>query len=102
MPVLQHSSSLDITYVREEYSSVYEVSGIVSSIYGFPVLVILVHNFMVLVGISYVFIGLFYPDESLNVGIISNYYKYSLRMLLLSGWPYLFSSRFLLLWSVTM
>jgi len=35
---------------------------------------------MVLVGLSYVFIGLFYSDENLNVGLISNYYKYSLRM----------------------
>ena len=50
--MLQHSSSLDITYVREVYNSAYEFLGRVSSIYGFPILVLLAHNFMVLVSLS--------------------------------------------------
>jgi len=80
VPVLQHSFSLDITYIRDVYNCVYEFLGSVNSIYGVPILVLLAHKFMVLVGLSYVFIGLYYSYESLNVGLISNYYKYSLRM----------------------
>lgn len=82
VPVLQHSYSLDIAYVREVYNSVYEFLGSVSSIYGFPTLMLLAHNFMVLFGISYVFIGLFYAGDWLNipVGLHTNYYKFSLRM----------------------
>lgn len=52
-------------------NSAYEFLGNVSSIYGFPILVLLAHTFMVLVGLSYMFVVLFYSNE----GLISNYYK---------------------------
>jgi 7tm Chemosensory receptor. len=85
VPVLQNSFPLDITYVRELYNSVYEFLGSVSSIYGFPILVQLAHNFMILVGLSYVFIGIFYDDEILNVNLHSNHHKFALRMCV-TGW----------------
>jgi hypothetical protein len=81
-PVSRHSYSLDITYVRQAYNSVYEFLGSVSSIYGFPTLTLLTHNFMVLFGLCYVFIDLFDTGDSLNtlVSLLSNYHKFYMRI----------------------
>jgi hypothetical protein len=55
-PFNQHSVSSNILCLRNTYSRIYDLLGIASTIYGFPVLVELVQNFLWLVDFSFVFI----------------------------------------------
>jgi hypothetical protein len=77
-PASQDSASFKILELRNAYNMIYEFFGIVSSIYGFPILLQLAHNFLVLVGVSYVFITFFYSDKSVSGPI--NYDSVRLRV----------------------
>jgi hypothetical protein len=52
-PMNQHSVSSKILSLRNTYSSIYDLLGDISSIYGFPVLVELTQNIVMLVAASY-------------------------------------------------
>jgi hypothetical protein len=55
-PMNQHSVSSKILSLRNTYSSIYDLLGVVNSIYGFPILVELTQNFVTLVAASYSFV----------------------------------------------
>jgi hypothetical protein len=52
----QHSVSSNILSIRNTYNSIFDLLGILGSIYGFPVLVQLTHGFLMLVCDSYTFV----------------------------------------------
>jgi hypothetical protein len=60
----QDSVSSNILCLRNAYNKIYNLLGIVNSIYGFPLLVQVAQNFLELVGISYLFIQFFYSLEA--------------------------------------
>jgi hypothetical protein len=60
----QNSVSSNILCLRNTYNSIYDLLGIVSSLYGFPILVQLAQNFLVLVGVSYLLINFLYSLEA--------------------------------------
>jgi hypothetical protein len=62
-PLNQHSVSSKILILRKNYNRIYDLLGIVNSIYGFPVLVELTQNFLILVGVSYFFLLLLLSQE---------------------------------------
>jgi hypothetical protein len=64
-PLNQNSVSSNILILRNTYNRLYCLLEIVSSIYGFPILVQLTHNFLSLVGVSYVFVVIL-PSHELH------------------------------------
>jgi hypothetical protein len=59
----QRSVSSNVLILRNTYNMIYDLLGIVNSIYGLPILVELTHTFLALVGFSYYFLVLFHPQE---------------------------------------
>jgi hypothetical protein len=63
-PLNQHSVPSNILSIRNTYNRIYELLGTLSSIYGFPILVEMAHNFFWILGVSYIFVILLYSHEA--------------------------------------
>jgi hypothetical protein len=60
----QRSVSSKILIIRNTYNMFYGLLGIVNSLYGFPILVEVTHNFLALVGFSYFFLEILHSQEA--------------------------------------
>jgi hypothetical protein len=63
-PFNQHSVLSNLLTLRNTYNSIYDLLGIVSSIYGFPILAELTQNFLMLVGVSYGFVLFLHSNQT--------------------------------------
>jgi hypothetical protein len=69
----QHSVSSNVLCLRNTYNRIYDLLGIVSSIYGFQILIQLTYNFFFLVGSSYGFIVLLGSHELYELSSFSRF-----------------------------